>query len=108
MALQPSELAAVLHSTCNKSLSPDSHRTLAARLSAGSVREAARRLFVSERAFRDRLAAIEDAVLLPCGLERDIVWLVLWACFHAGCCARGTWELIAKSAVFPAEMTSTG
>lgn len=107
MALQSNETMRLLRSTCSKRLTEEMERTLAARCAAGSVRDAAKRLFVAERTFRDRLAAVEDTVLLPCGLERDVGWLV-WACFYADCCARPAWDLIEKSAVFPAEMTSTG
>lgn len=107
MALQSLEVMTRLRSGCRKDLTDEMMRTLAGRWSAGSTKESAARLFISERAFRDRLGLVEDIVLGAIGLRRDAWYMCAWMSFHAECCARPAWELIEKSAVFPAEMTST-
>ena len=107
MALQSAEILRLLRDGCRDSLTQEMQRTLAGRWVAGSTKEAGDRLFISERAFRDRLARIEDIVLESLGLRHDGWYMCAWMGFHAQCCARRAWELIETSAVFPAEMTST-
>lgn len=86
-------------------LPEDTQRTIAARLMAGSTKDAGKRLFLSPRAYRDHLAAAEDIVLAPTGLMRDVAYITLWFMLHLECCTAFGWMLIEASAVFPAEMT---
>lgn len=102
--IDPSEALRRLRQHCCPFLSQDADRTLAARCVAGSLSHAAKRLFVSERAFRDHWARVQDQVLIAAGLARDPCYMALWVALHRACCTVRVWEMMETSAVFPAEM----
>jgi hypothetical protein len=101
----PAETLELLLATHVKQLSVDVQRCLAARAVAGSTAAAASRLFLSERAFRDRLRHAETVLLEPAGMAKDVALMMLWFALHRHCCTEHGWHLIKTSAVFPAEMT---
>src|SRR5688572_15455620 len=88
-------------------LPEDMQRTVAARMVAGSVPEAARRLFLSERAFRGHLTQVGDALLVGMGLRRDTAYIAMWFMLHRQCCTATGWDMMETDAVFPTDETST-
>jgi hypothetical protein len=104
-SIDPAEGIRLLREGCCKGLTVDQQRILAARVVSDSARTAAQLMYLSERAFRDRLARVEDIVLVPLGLPRDSALAGVWFVLHSECCTKEAWALAEMSAIFPAAKT---
>lgn len=100
MLFEPGDTIQLLRGHHVKGLNELDQRLLAARVGGNNHSSIAEALGYSEGKVRRDFERLEDIILVPLGLARDLAPVALWAAFHWDCCLTIAKALIEKRIVF--------
>lgn len=101
--VEPAEIVDLLRAHHVKGLNEHDQRVLLGRAAGNGHASIADALGYSEGKVRRDFERLEDIILVPLGLDRDVASVTLWAVFHYSCCLKIARELVEKRIVFQPE-----